>query len=105
MQVCDCQNHDVTLADGVDQSVREAAEAAAANAFAQWMPCLRKPRDAVGSGQHLDQKGVAPARCLRSLSVDGLIELDLSNLKKPDRHGRYLATMSPRSLAASSPRR
>jgi transcription antitermination factor NusG len=31
-----------------------------------------------------------------------LIEFDLGNLRKPDRHGRYLATMSPRSLAASS---
>src|SRR2546430_16029236 len=38
------------------------------------------------------------------LPVDGRIEFNLGNLKKPDRHGRYLATISLRSLAASSPR-
>lgn len=69
------------------------------------MPRLRKTRDAVRNGQHLNQKRVAQARRLRSVPVDGLIEFDLGDLKKPDRHGRYLATISRRSLAASSPRR
>ena len=105
MQVRDRQHQDVAVVEGMDQSVREPAEAAAANAFAERMPRVRKARDAVRSGQHLDQKCIAQAGRLRSVPVDGLIEFNLGNLKKADRHGRYLATMSPRSLAASSPRR
>ena len=45
-----------------------------------------------------------PGACL-SVPVDRLIEFDLGDLKKPDRQGRYLAMMSRKSLAASSPRR
>src|SRR5712691_1222108 len=105
MQVRDRQHQDVAVVGGVDQSVGEPTEAAAANAFAQRVPRPRKARDAIRSGQHLNQKRIAQARRLRSVPVDGLIEFDLGNFKKPDRHGRYLATMSLRSLAASSPRR
>ncbi len=78
MQMRNCQHQDVTIVEGVDQPVRESAEAAAANPF---------------------------ARGLCSIPVNGLVELDLGNLKKPNRHGRYLATMLLRSLAESSPRR
>ena len=47
MQVRDRQYQDVAFVDGVDQPVREPAETAAANTFAEQMPSLRKARDAV----------------------------------------------------------
>src|SRR5882757_8225314 len=102
MQVSDRQHQDVAVVDGVDQPVWKAAEAAAVDAFAQRVPCIRKAHDAIRGRQHIDQKCVAPSRRLRSVPVDGLIKFDLGNLEKPDCHGRYLATMSPKSLAASS---
>jgi len=42
MQVRDRQHEDVAVVDGVDQPVREPAETAAANIFAEQMPSLRK---------------------------------------------------------------
>ena len=105
MQVRDCQHQYVAIVDGVDQGVRKPAEAAAAKPFGQRMPRLGKSSDAVCSGQHLNQKRIAQAGCLCCVPVDGLIEFGLGNVKKPDRHGRYLATTSLRSVAASSPRR
>jgi hypothetical protein len=44
------------------------------------MPGLGKTRDAVRSGQHLDQKRLAQAGRLCSLPVNGLVEFDLGNL-------------------------
>ena len=105
MQVRDRQYQDVAVVEGLDQRVREVAEAAAANAFAQGMTCFWKARDPVCGGQHLDQQRIAEAGRLCSVPMDGLIGLNLGDLEKPDRHVRYLATMSLRSLAASSPRR
>jgi hypothetical protein len=55
--------------------------------------------------QHLNQKCIAEARRLRTVPLNGLIKFALGDLKKPDPHGRYFATISPRSLAPSSPRR
>jgi hypothetical protein len=64
MQVRDRQHQDVAVVDGVDQSVRKPAEAAAANAFGERMPRLGKSRDAVRGGQHLDEKRVVqPGAC------------------------------------------
>jgi hypothetical protein len=53
MQVRDRQHQDVAVVDGVEQSVRKPAEAAAANAFGERMPRLGKSRDAVRGGQRV----------------------------------------------------
>ena len=67
MQVSDRQHRDVAVVDGVDQPAREAAEAAAVDAFAQRVPRLGKAHDAVRGRQHLDQKRIAQSRRLRSI--------------------------------------
>src|SRR5436190_22781243 len=99
----DRQHQNVTLVDRVDQSIGKTAEAAATHILIQRMPSLRIERDAIGGGQHFDEKGVAETRGLRLVPVDRLVELDLGNPEKPDRHERYFATISFKSLAARSP--
>jgi hypothetical protein len=47
MQVRDRQHEDVAVVEGVDQPVREPAETAAADTFAERMPSITKARDAV----------------------------------------------------------
>ena len=47
------------IVDGINQSVREPAEAAAAHTLAQRMPRLRKASDAARGSQHLNQERVA----------------------------------------------
>ena len=49
VQVRDGQHEDVAIVESVDQPIREPAETAAANTFAEQMPSLRKARDAVCS--------------------------------------------------------
>jgi hypothetical protein len=94
MQVCDRQYENVAVLDGV-----------AADACIERWPRLRKAHDPIiGGGQDLNEKGVVKARRLRSRPADRIVEFDLGDLKKPDRHRWYLATMSIRSLVASSPR-
>lgn len=81
MQVRDRHHQDVAVVEGVDQPVREPAETATPNTFAERMPCVRKARDAVCGGQDLNQKCIVQARRLRSVPVDRLIEFDLGDLK------------------------
>jgi hypothetical protein len=59
MKVRDRQHQDVAVVDGVDEPVREAAEALTADTFAERMPRLRKALDAVRGRQHLNQKRIA----------------------------------------------
>jgi len=67
--------------------------------------CFGKAHNSVCCRQDLDQKCVSQARSLLSVPVDGLVELDLGNFEKPDRHGLYFATTALSSLAETSPRR
>ena len=64
MQMRDRQYHDIAVVDGVNHSVREPAEAAAAHTLAQRMPRLRKASDAARGSQDLNQKRITKARSL-----------------------------------------
>ncbi len=101
----DRQNQNVATVDGVNQPVGKPAQPAAADALRQSMPGLGIARNAVRRGQHFDQERIADAGRLFRILADGVVELGLGNVEKPDRHGRYLATTSLRPLAPSSPRR
>ena len=59
----------------------------------------------MNGGQYFNKKGITEAEGLRIVPANGLIELDLRNVQKSSGHGLYLAMISLRSLAASSPRR
>jgi hypothetical protein len=59
MQMRDRQYHDIAVVNGVNQSVRDPAEAAPARTIAQRMPRLRKASDAARGSQHLNQKRIA----------------------------------------------
>ncbi len=54
MKMSDRKDENIAVVHGVDQSVREAAEAATADAFSQRMPCFRKADNSVCCRQDLD---------------------------------------------------
>ncbi len=95
----------IVVIDGIDQTVWKSSEAATAYTLLQSMPSFGMARDAVRGCDRLDQKGVSESRRLRLIPADGLVQFGLSDLNEPNRHERYLATISLKSFAGSSPRR
>ena len=89
----------------LDEAIRKAGEPTAANAFAKFVPCRRITGDAIGGCQHLDEKGVAQARCLNLIPTNSVVQFHFGNIEKANLHARYLAAISLKSLADKSPRR
>ncbi len=99
------KHNNIVIVDGIDQAVRKPSEAATAYALLQSMPSFGMACDAVRGCYRLDQKGVSESWRLRLIPADSLVQLGLGDLNEPDRHERYLATISLKSFAGSSPRR
>ena len=59
----------------------------------------------MNGSEYLDQEDVAEPKSLRVVPANSLIELDLCNVQESSGHGLYLAMMSLRSFAVTSPRR
>ena len=97
MKVRDREDDEIAVFDGVDQTIWEPVEAAAAEVIVERMPRLRQTCGPIRGSQHLDKKRIAQTRRLRVVPLDGFVEFGLGNLKKPDRHGRYLAIIVARS--------
>ena len=99
-------NQDFALVLVIDEPVREAAQSAAPDVCAEWMPCLRETPDAVDRGEGLDEKRIAEARRLSVVVRDDFIQLLPRDLKEPDGHfTRYFASTSSSGTALISPRR
>jgi hypothetical protein len=69
------------------------------------MPRLWIERDAPSSCQYFNEESIAEPKGLLIVPVDSLVEFDLRDVEEPNSHDRYLAMISLRSFAASSPRR
>lgn len=100
------ENENLLVVLVIDEPVREAAQSAASDVFAEWMPRTRETADAIDRGQGFHEKRIAEARRLSVVVRDSLVQLLPCDLEEPDGHfTRYFASTSSSGTDLISPRR
>ena len=107
MQVSDGEDDDFVHLDNVNQCVWKPPQPKPPSAVAERAPRVRALGDALPRLPHFIDKPLFEARRLCGVPGDRLLQLGGSRRQQPDIHGRlaYLANVSSKSGASSSPRR